>query len=320
MRNGLVISSTLHFGVILATVYGLPQIWDPLEVREQQIVVELVTVAERTTLQNKQKKDDKKDLPPAPEVKKITKPKLAPEREKTPPPPKKLAKLPPPPALKPTKAEPVRKKPPEPKPEEIAKQKPITPKLPKEKPKPTKLIAHSELSNKFLNLPRPRWKPERTRLKFNAERIAALLDQDEEKKPQKRHKKTNWKKTVKELTSKIAPAPERLRIAPMTMSEIDAIRYQMQQCWILPAGAKNAEILIPRIRVFLNADGSLSKPPEIVATKEQLKNPFYVTAAESARRAVLKCAPLKNLPVEKFASWSKITLTFDPRAMLGSAR
>ena len=59
------------------------------------------------------------------------------------------------------------------------------------------------------------------------------------------------------------------------------------------------------------------KAPEIVDTIKQRNNPFYLTAAESARRAILKCAPLKKLPVEKFARWREITLTFNPREMLG---
>ena len=61
----------------------------------------------------------------------------------------------------------------------------------------------------------------------------------------------------------------------------------------------------------------MSKPPEIADTVNKRNNPFYVTAAESARRAVLKCAPLKNLPVEKFARWREFTLTFNPREELG---
>jgi hypothetical protein len=102
----------------------------------------------------------------------------------------------------------------------------------------------------------------------------------------------------------------------MTMSEIAAIRYQIQQCWSIPAGARDAENLVVRIKVFLNSDGSLSKAPEIVGGNGA-SDPFYRTAAESARRAILKCSPLKNLPAAKYARWREITLTFNPRDMLG---
>jgi len=292
-----------------------------LETQEQQIIVELVTVAERTTLQKPLEKDEKKELPPAPEVKQAKKPKLAPEQEKTPPPPQKLAKMAPPPVPKVTKARLVPKKKTKSKPEDIPIPKLKTTKLPKEKPKLPKLVAKSESSKKFRNLPRPRSKPQRQRLKFDAERIAALLDMDDEKKPQARLKKSNWKKTVKELSSKKTPSPERLRTASMSMSEkanlIAAIHDQMEPCWIIPSGAKGAEKLIITLRFFLNPDGSLSKAPKILDTINKRNNPFYVTAAESARRAVLKCAPFKNLPVEKYAIWREITLNFDLKKALG---
>ena len=103
---------------------------------------------------------------------------------------------------------------------------------------------------------------------------------------------------------------------PLTMSEIDAIRYQIEQCWSVPAGARDAEDMIVRIRVFLNPDGTLSKPPEIV-DEAHGSDSFYRTAAESARRAVLQCAPLKNLPANKYKLWRELTLTFNPRQMLG---
>ncbi|MFP6696049.1 MAG: cell envelope integrity protein TolA, partial [Alphaproteobacteria bacterium] len=133
------------------------------------------------------------------------------------------------------------------------------------------------------------------------------------------------KRMVKEMKTSGCRGPARLqpnssqnqyRSQPMTMSEIDAIRYQIQQCWSIPAGARDAENLVVRIKVFLNSDGSLSKAPEIVGGNGA-SDPFYRTAAESARRAILKCSPLKNLPAAKYARWREITLTFNPRDMLG---
>jgi len=44
---------------------------------------------------------------------------------------------------------------------------------------------------------------------------------------------------------------------------------------------------------------------------------FFRTAAESAVRAVRLCTPLKNLPTTKYDRWQEITLTFNPREMLG---
>ena len=206
---------------------------------------------------------------------------------------------------------------PKPKPVEVITPKPKAPIKPKGKPKPSKTVAKAELTKTFHTLPRPRSKPERKRPEFNATRIAALLDKDDEKKPQLRRKKADWKKTVKRLSSEPTPSRARPLSAPMSMSEIDAIRHQIQRCWSFPAGARNAEKLVIRIKVFLNTDGSLSKSPEIVGSHYKTGDLFYDSAVESARRAVLKCAPLKHLPVDKYARWREITLTFNPREMLG---
>ena len=102
----------------------------------------------------------------------------------------------------------------------------------------------------------------------------------------------------------------------MTMSEVDAIRYQIQQCWSVPTGAREEESLVVRIKVFLNTNGTLARAPEIVKP-DQSGDPLYRSVAESARRAVLKCAPLKNLPADKYSRWRELILTFNPREMLG---
>ena len=328
MRNGLVISSALHVGVVLATIYGLPEILDPVEMQEQQIIVELVTVAERTVSQKPVEKTEEAKSPPAPELKPIAESESEPKPDKTPPPPPEPAGLAPPPPpnvarvvthtlTEPPKAEPLPDKTPKPKPVEVAIPKPKAPIKPKGKPKPPKTVAKAELVKTFHTLPRPRSKPERKRPEFNADRIAALLDKDDEKKPQSPRKKADWKKTLKRLSGEPTPSRALPLSAPMSMSEIDAIRHQIQRCWSFPAGARNAEKLVIRIKVFLNTDGSLSKSPEIVGSHYKTGDLFYDSAVESARRAVLKCAPLKHLPVDKYARWREITLTFNPREMLG---
>ena len=96
------------------------------------------------------------------------------------------------------------------------------------------------------------------------------------------------------------------------MSEIAAIQHQIHRCWTIPAGALNAENLVIIIKLFLNTDGSLSRSPEIVGSYYKTGDLFYDSAAESARRAVLKCAPLKHLPVDKYADWREIVMKFDP--------
>ena len=62
---------------------------------------------------------------------------------------------------------------------------------------------------------------------------------------------------------------------------------------------------------ILNTDGSLSKSPEILGDHYKTGGSLYDAIVESARRALWRCQPLKNLPVNKYAVWKVIILTFD---------
>ncbi len=289
--------------MVVAAIFGLPNLMTPPPVMEQPILVELVTVAERTVTQKPPEPESEKPPPPAPELKPAAKPIPPPPVAKAPrPEPVKKVETPPPPA----KPKEVTVPPPEPKPAE----------KPMEKPKAPVKLASVEPPKAFRTLPRPRAKPKRPRRQFSADRIAALLDKDQEKKQTAPRAQASKTKAAKAPPAKPRAAPPRARSQPMTMSEIDAIRYQIEKCWSIPAGARDAENLVVQIKIFLNVDGSLSKAPEIVGGNRS-GDPFYRTAAESARRAVLKCQPLTNLPAEKYSNWREITLTFNPREMLG---
>jgi len=102
------------------------------------------------------------------------------------------------------------------------------------------------------------------------------------------------------------------------MSEIEAVRRQIERCWNLPAGAKDADSLIVSIRVEMNIDGT---PRTAVVTDQSRMraDPFYRSAAESAVRAVLnpRCHPF-TLPREKFSRWKTMTLVFNPKEMFGT--
>lgn len=303
MRTGAIISAMLHFAVLATLIFGLPSLVEPIIIDEQPVLVELVDIAESTTPQQAPAPEPEAKPEPEPD------PKPAPVEEQqqaaAPPPPpppppqeEKVAALP--------KPEPAVVAPPPPKPEA---EKPVE--APKPKPKPE--AEETPPVNVFKAVPRPRAKPAPPQQKpsFDAGRIAALLDKSR-KKPADNPGRANAVKSTSTPLAGIAATAQ----APLTMSEIDAIRFQIQQCWSVPAGARDAENLVVRIRVFLNPDGSLARAPEIVDGGSP-GNTFYRTAAESARRAVLKCSPLKNLPVDKYQRWREITLTFNPRDMLG---
>ena len=99
------------------------------------------------------------------------------------------------------------------------------------------------------------------------------------------------------------------------LNEVDAFREQMRRCWSPPAGAKQAENLVVRVRLSLTPSGAISAGP-VVVNRSLLGDPFFRAAAESVLRAIRRCQPF-SMPAEKYASWRNIELTFDPRRMLG---
>ncbi len=98
----------------------------------------------------------------------------------------------------------------------------------------------------------------------------------------------------------------------LTQSEMDALRGQIQRCWNVPAGVLDAENLKVSLRFRLDPSGSVEGNPEIIdggsgSTVER-------AAAQSALRAVLRCAPY-NLPADKYGAWADVIVHFDPTDM-----
>ncbi len=104
---------------------------------------------------------------------------------------------------------------------------------------------------------------------------------------------------------------------PLSQSEINAAKRQIERCWNPPASVRNAKALIVEVRATLSRDG-------IVTSAKPIKrgfihaSPLNRVAEESAVRAALnpKCHPLK-LPVDKYEQWKDITFVFDPKRMVG---
>lgn len=105
----------------------------------------------------------------------------------------------------------------------------------------------------------------------------------------------------------------------MTASEIDLLRAQMYRCWRAPLDAPNPAKLRVTVRARLNPDGTLQSVPEIVNQGQinRSNDRFWRTAADNARRAVLKCQPYK-LPAEKYALWRETVMHFTAEDVLGN--
>ena len=93
---------------------------------------------------------------------------------------------------------------------------------------------------------------------------------------------------------------------------MDALRQRLASCWSIPAGVDDAELLKVSVRFRLDRSGELEARPEVI--KGGASSGPGRTAAESAVRAVAKCAPF-NLPAEKYETWAEVVVNFDPSDM-----
>ena len=152
-------------------------------------------------------------------------------------------------------------------------------------------------------LPPKKPEPVKPQPKFDASRIAALLD----KRDPQRHSATG---ATLSQTPSLGTATG--RSASLTQSEIDALRARIQQCWNPPAGLAEARDLVVVVRIRFNTDGSLSADPTL---SNSGSHPTFQVAAESALRAVRRCAPYSFMPVAKYDVWKDVEVTFDPRDM-----
>lgn len=288
MRRSLIWSVGLHLLVLVLAVVGLPRLWDTPAPPDTPVIVELVTIDKLTKAE---------DTPKAKPPKK--------KAVKTPPPPepprvRKTAEPPPPPQSRKVDA---------PKAEKV----PLIKAKKKPKKKPRKKVKPAPPPRQITRA-RPRRRPPASREDF----LRSVL---RDVAPEKRAERP--KKTVKRETPRPAPAAKKtpVRRAPLdaraTMTEIDAIRRQIEACWSIPAGARRAEHLVVGIRVWVNPDGKVARA-EILDRTRMGVDTFFRSAAESAMRAVLnpRCSPLR-FPPKKYDLFKVMVLSFNPREATG---
>jgi len=179
----------------------------------------------------------------------------------------------------------------------------VKPKKEPEAQKPREMTA-----NRAPNIT-PRAKPSR----FSSGKFSALLDKWEASEPDIIEKLNDKEFGPQKVISA-------LDLQQQTLSIIDAIGKHIfdQKCWNFPAGAKGAEGLRVIIQVRLGPDGKLVGAP-VVLDKGRMNLPgqeFFRTAAESALRAVRKCAPYDFLPKAQYDLWRDVDIVFRPEHML----
>ncbi|MCF1447663.1 hypothetical protein ACQZ4Q_03600 [Agrobacterium vitis] len=135
---------------------------------------------------------------------------------------------------------------------------------------------------------------------FNADEIAALLNKTDAAgggaKRSTEQAALGGKKTTGGST--------------LSQSEMDALRGAIQNNWSVLSGMGDAQGMVIRAHFKLDESGNLIGEPEVTATGGSPSAQQVMIS--SARRAILKSVPFKNLPVEKYDAWSEVVVNFDP--------
>jgi len=151
--------------------------------------------------------------------------------------------------------------------------------------------------------PLPPKKPERKQPKFDADKIAALLDKRDPQRNAAAGETPNDKPSLGHVNG---------MAARLSQSEIDAFRKRITDCWSPPVGLDSAQELVVVFRVIFNPDGSVKQGPEVIGGRPSTFGPVF---AESAKRAILQCQPYTMLRKETYENWKDMELAFKPSDM-----
>ncbi|GEO87302.1 hypothetical protein GCM10007920_25580 [Ciceribacter naphthalenivorans] len=139
---------------------------------------------------------------------------------------------------------------------------------------------------------------------FNADEVAALLNKND---PTAGGAKASPDKAA--FGGKKTTGGSKL-----SQSEMDALRGQIQNNWSVIPGLADASDVRIRVKFQLDESGELIGEPEVTATGGTPQTQQVLMGG--ARRAVLRSAPFKNLPRDKYDAWSEVIVNFDPSELM----
>jgi hypothetical protein len=324
MRRGVILSAALHATIVAVAIVGLPVLFKPEPLVVEPIAVEVVTEIDKPAAPKAP--EAAKPEPPKPEPPKPEPPKEAaapPPPPPPPPPPKPAEPEPPKPAAAPApppppKPEPVKEAVAPPKPE--PKPEPPKPEPPKPEPQVAVKAPEPPTPHRKPEPPKPEpQRPEPPKKKPETDSFDALLNNlVNEKRPAPREAP----KPQRDQVAATTPAPPARQSAVSSIDQqrraaelVDRVRDQVVRCWSIPAGVKDAQDKRVAVRILLNGDGSLRGAPRVEDARQFETDPAFRAVAESARRALYQCTPLK-LPFDQYDTWKDITFIFDPKDVL----
>ncbi len=179
--------------------------------------------------------------------------------------------------------------------------------LPKPDPIAEKLKKQDERKEaKEQPQPLPPKKPVHEQPKFDADKIAALLDKRD---PQR------TAATGAEPNSTPALGTPSGSAARLSQSEIDALRQRLMALWNPPVGAQDADQFQITIRIKFKRDGTLEMGPQVMTSGSGAR---FNAIRDSAVRAVLIGQPFTMLRPEHYDIWKEMDFTFDTKEMFNN--
>jgi outer membrane biosynthesis protein TonB len=311
MKGSLTVSASAHAALLLAVLVGLPNP-KPFEVEPQEAVqVDISNIGDVTKVKAIAKEVVEKPVTPAAQKTEVTRqvkpaPKVAEEEIL---------------AAKPKEPEPAPQKV-EDKPVEDAKLEEL---LKEQAAAEAKAAEEAALAEK--KVAEEKKKAEAAEKKKKAE-DAKKKAEAEKKKKQKLDvaaldallNKENEERTAPKKSGETDGAPDQGETeaqgddAEVAATLIDALRSKLSECWNVPAGAREANIVV-KVRFNLRKDKSVEGLPIVLSGGGDT---LTDATAQSAVSAVMACAPYDFLPAEKYDMWQEITVNFTPDMMSGT--
>lgn len=296
IRAGTAFSIALHGVVVAWALFNFASVKPRDTQPTEALPIDLIQVSEFTKMKTGKVKAPEKEIAPVKQAEKkadptpVIDPNL-PVKEK------EVKATPPPPTPAP---EQVAKKD-EPKPEEVKPDPTPSPDaIQKKLEEQPKKVEKKQAPKKVVKEKAP---PVKTKLDFNPNEIAALLDR---RAPSR---KQNSGEQKSDATLGVAKGDQN----QLSMDEIMALTRHVEKCWNVLPGVGNIQAGMVELRIRMNPDGTLAAQPQVL---NSANGAGFQALAEGAVRAVIACQPYKMLSAGKYPVWKDMIFNFAPAQLV----
>lgn len=296
-RVFIAISTAAHLLIAVFLILGLPS-WKRLP-DEQIITFEILSVSDRTNIKTQKVQREKAvEAEDAKEVKRSTQESAVTTPQEQLKPDSELAK----PNV-------VAEKTPEKEPELVKADKPSPEKTPEQKSEPSKEEPPKAKEEKKAPPKEVKKKNKDTDL----DSLLKTLEKASEGKQAKSRKEARSEQSDAEHDSKGVFDAEH----PISISEYQAIKQQIERVWNVPVGAKNVGDIKITLYIALKPDGEVMQVKLINQQCPAGNAGVCQAAVDSAIRAVHQASPFQNLSATRYNAWKEFRMIFDPSNIAG---